>query len=253
MKIVRYIFVVLLFGCCIANATPLQWQQLAPGLEYTNIAPASSLLGSGLHVFRFDLQNYKLQLAFNNPQAQQTSSVMQLVKSNAAVIGINGGFFTPDIKPLGLRISNGLLRNPLHNTSWWGIFFTRDDHAYIASPKAFHGDKNINFAVQSGPRLLVNGQIPALKPGMDDRSALGITQNGRIILLVSQNFPLSTTELAKIMQAPTDQGGLNCVDALNLDGGSSSQLYANVNQFSLNVPSFAIVSDAVLVVPKKSV
>ena len=237
----------------IASAVSLQWQQLAPGLEYTNISPTTSLLGAGLHVFRFDLQHYKLQLAFNNPDEQQVSTVMQLAKANAAVIGINGGFFTPDIKPLGLRISNGLVRNPLHNTSWLGIFFTRNDHAFIASPKTFHADKNINFAVQSGPRLLVNGQIPVLKSGMDDRSALGITRSGRIILLVSQNFPLSTTELAKIMQTPVDQGGLNCMDALNLDGGSSSQLYANVNQFSLNVPSFAIVSDAVLVVPKNSV
>jgi uncharacterized protein YigE (DUF2233 family) len=252
VKIFRYLFILLLLGCCIAHAAPLQWQQLAPGLEYTNIDSFVSMTGRGIQVFRFDLQHYQLQLAFNN-KAERLQTVEQLVEANDAVIGINGGFFTPEMKPLGLRITDGQLHNPLHNASWLGVFFTQGKHAFIASPKDFHINKNIDFAVQSGPRLLVNGQILPLKPGMDNRSALGITQSGRIILLVTRNFPISTEGLAKIMQAPADQGGLNCVDALNLDGGSSSQLYARTNEFSLSVPSFAIVSDAILVIPKKQV
>ena len=62
---------------------------------------------------------------------------------------------------------------------------------------------------------------------------------------------LSLQELATMMQRPTEEGGLGCVDALNLDGGHSTQLYANLPGFSLQVMSATRVADAVLVVPNK--
>jgi exopolysaccharide biosynthesis protein len=49
---------------------------------------------------------------------------------------------------------------------------------------------------------------------------------------------------------PPIEGGLGCMNALNLDGGSSTQLYAKTQDFSLSIPSFSAVTDAVVVVPK---
>lgn len=228
---------------------PLQWEPIAPGLEYAKIN-AFGLGSRGIHAFRFDLKNYQLQLVYTKQQ-NRLIDIASLVHANRAIIGVNGGFFTPDLKPLGLRINQGKITSPIKNTTWWGIFFTRELQAYIVAANQFKPSKDINFAVQSGPRLIVNGQIPSLKPGVANRTALGITRDNKIILLATANFPLSTLELAKIMKAPTDQGGLNCDNVLNLDGGSSTQLYARLNNFSLSVPSFAMVTDAVLVIPKK--
>lgn len=230
-------------------SSPLTWRTLAPGLEYTEINTFAGFGSRGLHVFRFDLQKYAMNLAFTQTENRITT-VANLVTNHHAVIGINGGFFTPERKPLGLRIAQGQVKSPLKNTSWWGVFYTQGNQAFIVSPKNFQQNKKINFAVQSGPRLIVNGQITQLKPGADNRTALGITRNGKVILAVTSHFPLSTQELAQIMQAPEEKGGLNCANAINLDGGSSTQLYARINNFELNVPSLALVSDAVLVVPK---
>lgn len=229
--------------------SPLQWQVLAPGLEYTTISTFGGFAGKGIHIFRFDLHSYKLQLAFTK-QANRVNNIESLLRDNRAVVGVNGGFFTPDLKPLGLRIDRGQIKNPLKNTSWWGVFFTRNQQAFIVSPTQFKSNNAINFAVQSGPRLIVNNQIPSLKPSYANRTALGVTRDGKIILLATSNFPLGMDELAKLMRAPEAEGGLNCINALNLDGGSSTQLYANVNGFILSVPSFAMVTDAVLVVPQ---
>lgn len=246
----KYFTVLLLLLYCIsAFPAPLVWQILAPGLEYAHLTTFSNFENKGFYIFRFDLQHYQLQLAFTQTP-QQTASVADLVRANHAVIGINGGFFTPDLKPLGLRIDQGKIKSPLRNTAWWGIFFTRGEQAFIVAPRAFKADKNINFAVQSGPRLIINGRIPSLKPGVANRTALGITRDNKIILLVTSHFPLTTDELAAFMQASEAQGGLACVNALNLDGGSSTQLYATLNDFTLNIPSFAQVTDAVLVVPR---
>lgn len=250
MKIKHFISIIGLSIAISCYASPLQWRTLAPGMQYTKINPYGGF--SGLHIFRFDLQHYQLKLAFTQDTQSFPTSIYNLVRKNNAVIGVNGGFFTPDLKPLGLRMNNGEVKNPIKPTVWWGVFYTQSGRAYVVPQRAFRPSKSIDFAVQSGPRLIVNGNIPSLKPGVANRTALGITRSGEIILLVTNGSPLSMDELAHIMLRPESRGGLDCVNALNLDGGSSTQLYANLDDFSLNVPSFAPVTDAVLVVPKNN-
>jgi exopolysaccharide biosynthesis protein len=71
-----------------------------------------------------------------------------------------------------------------------------------------------------------------------------------VILLATENLLLSTTDLATIMRNKTADGGLECVDAINFDGGHSTQLYTRLQNFNLQVPSFTAVADAVLVSPR---
>src|SRR5438105_15501300 len=108
----------------------------------------------------------------------------------------------------------------------------------------------INLALQSGPRLLIRGLIPKLKPDRANRSAICITTNQELILLATEYLELTTFELASLIGQPSDDNGLDCYDALNLDGGSSTSLYANMNNFNLNIPSLVSISDAVVVKPR---
>jgi exopolysaccharide biosynthesis protein len=122
---------------------------------------------------------------------------------------------------------------------------------HIVNQRNFKKNKEIEFAIQSGPRLVVNGKIPlSLKPGMDSRTALGITKNNDIILVATENLRLTTTQLASVMLAFQIDGGLGCVDALNLDGGSSTQLYASFKNFYLDIAGYSAVTDAIIVVPR---
>ncbi len=229
-----------------AYADNVQWQAIAPGFFYTQFQAKVAPQGY-VHAFRFNLQNYQLRSALAKDQQNLSNNVADLVKTNQALLGVNGGFFTPNFQPIGLRINQGVVRNPIQNTAWWGVFFTRNNQAYIVGKNDFKTNKSIDFAVQSGPRLLINGKIPNLKPGVANRTALGIDGNGNVIILVTDNAPLATDDLATIMK-----NDLGCVNAINLDGGSSTQLYAKINKFKLNLPSFANVTDAVLVVPRSS-
>jgi exopolysaccharide biosynthesis protein len=52
------------------------------------------------------------------------------------------------------------------------------------------------------------------------------------------------------MAKPETQGGLACLSALNLDGGSSSQLYASMDDFVIDIPGFSRVADAIVVRPR---
>lgn len=222
------------------------WQALAPGIEYQDLEGSYLSPWSHIYAFRIDLNANKLALVMAKDLSLKYASVDEYALHSKALISINGGFFDENFMPLGLRINNKRQESPLKQISWWGIFSIKNNKASISTIHQFKRDGQIDFAVQSGPRLLINGQIPPLKPGRAERSALGITKEGKVIIVVTDNEALSTTELAQKMKAAP----LNCVNALNLDGGSSSQLHAQVGKFRLNVHGFSNVSDSVVVKAK---
>ena len=219
------------------------WRQLDKGIEYQDLDRSYLTPWSHIHAFRIDLQYNQLGLVMAPDLAGQHASANEFAEHSKALITINGGFFDKNYQPLGLRISQGKQHSPLKKISWWGVFYVRNNKAHVSGVHQFSADKNIDFAVQSGPRLLINGQIPALKAGRAERSALGITRDGRVIILITDNYPISTGELAAIMKSEP----LNCVNALNLDGGSSTQLHAEIQSFGLDVHGFSNVSDAITV------
>ncbi len=249
---VKLTFFLVLLITTVSVATPTHWRLLKPGLEYTKISMQSGLHTGYLHAFRIDPSKFALELAIAEDQRNKIASVEDLTLAKKGIIGINGGFFSQELKPLGLRITNHLQRYPLKGTSWWGVFYIVNNMPKITRLKDFSKDgKKIEFAVQSGPRLIVNNQIPhSLKPGIDNRSALGITKANKVILLVTEDLSLTTTQLAKKMNQSEADGGLDCIAALNLDGGSSSQMYAKEGDFSVEVIGYSAVTDAIVVVPR---
>ncbi len=224
----------------------LEWRELAPGIEYIDMNTNVLIPWSHIHAFRIDLKKNKLDLIMANDLSLHNASVDAFAHHSNALITINGGFFDRNYAPLGLRIGNQQQHSPLKHISWWGIFYIKNKTPYISSLKQYTSDNQVDFAVQSGPRLLVNGQIPSLKTGYAERSALGITSNQRVIILVTNNSPMTTTALAQLLKTTP----LNCNNAINLDGGSSSQLNAHMGLFQINVHGFANVSDAIVVKPR---
>lgn len=239
-----YFFLFVFFLFLPFNAYPAeQWQHLSTGIEYRDLEGGLFNPWSHVHVFRIDLTQNQMELVSAESIAMKNASADQFVEHSQGLIGINGGFFDKQFRPLGLRINHKKIKNPVKPISWWGIFYIKNNKAHLSSMSQFRSHQDIDFAIQSGPRLIINGKIPSLKPGIADRTALGITQEGKVILLVSNSASMSTKQLAQLMKSPP----LSCVNAINLDGGSSSQLYAHIHSFKLNVHGFSNVSDAIVI------
>jgi uncharacterized protein YigE (DUF2233 family) len=219
------------------------WQELSSGIEYQDLKGGILAPWSHIHVFRIDLEKNQLALVTAKTMALKHASADQFAQHSKALISINGGFFDREFNPLGLRINDKKLEHSLKKISWWPIFYVKNNRPHIANVHQFTHDSEIDFAIQSGPRLIRKGKIPSLKKGLADRSALGITRDGKVIIVVSTNSAMSTQDLAHIMKSVP----LSCTDAINLDGGSSSQLFAHINSFHLNVHGFSNVSDAIIV------
>jgi len=230
-------------------ASPTIWQTLEPGLDYTTTSVSHNADVPGkLHAFKIDLKNYSLHLVTADQLNKESASVKALNNSIDGLIAINGGFFSPNRKILGLRTENGKIINPVRPISWWSVFYVKHNKAYLVRANKYYHNRHVDFALQAGPRLVINGRIPALKPGVDERTALCITRsNNKVIIAATENTPITTTELANALSTSEKKGGLGCYNALNLDGGSSTQLYAKIDNFSLNVPNFNTVTDAVVV------
>lgn len=234
---------------CLVLASPTSfatWKPLEPGIEYQDLAPKLLHEWSHLHAFKIDPKRYTLKLIQQAQTEKTFPSIIQYATSDQGKLTFNGGFFDDKLHPLGLRISNFQTLNLMKPISWWGVFYLQHQTAKIQAAKAFHPRKDIEFAVQSGPRLLIAGRSPRLHPGFAERTALCILPNHEIVVVITQYFPLSLQQLADVLKSPS----LGCQDALNLDGGSSTQFLARFSGFYRHMPGLASVADAITVIQR---
>lgn len=239
------IFLFLILICPILNAMP-KFSSIDDGVDYMDVAYQLLTPWSHIHVFKIDPNLYTIDLMSAKDIGEIATSADEFLEKSNSVIAFNGGFFDKTFHPLGLRIQQFKQTNPLKSISWWGIFYMKNNVPYITSPYEFNPSKHIQTALQVGPRLIIHNRIPSLKKGTAQRTAIGITEDKQLIVLVTDNTPLSTLELAKLLKSPP----INCVDAINLDGGSSTQLKINTKKLTLSVHGFADVADAIFIQKK---
>ena len=221
------------------------WHAISNGIAYKQLKSSKKAPWAHIHVFKINLTSNVFSLVTAKDLSRTAASIEDYIVTPTITLAINGGFFDKKYHPLGLRMRNFKQINPLKAISWWGVFYIKNHHPTIVQTRAFHANNLIEFAIQSGPRLIMHGQAKHFKSQLAERTALGITPQGEVIILITEHSPLSLTTLAKLMQGPS----LNCIQALNLDGGHSTQLYLHTQLLSLKVPGFALISDAVIVQP----
>ena len=96
----------------------------------------------------------------------------------------------------------------------------------------------VRQAFQVGPRLLVDGAPLTLKRQSARRTALCVQSDGRIEVLVA-GTAVWADDLAAFFAAE------GCTDALNLDGGTSTQLYFRRSGIVIEEPGGVSVPVAV--------
>jgi uncharacterized protein YigE (DUF2233 family) len=111
----------------------------------------------------------------------------------------------------------------------WGIFYMKDGQPHIVHTRDWSAatEKGATFAIQTGPRLVVKGKTTSVKPSFARRSVLCVHTGGRVSLIATDSG-LLLSEMAEILRRPESEDGFGCTDAINLDGGSSTQLHVNL-------------------------
>lgn len=142
---------------------------------------------------------------------------------------MNAGMFDDSGKPIGLAIVDGKEVHPISLRAGGGnfglkpngVFLVRTDGtADIVVSEEFDPGKNVRFATQSGPMLLIDGTLhPRFQPDGDSiyiRNAVGIAPDGKAQFVITTD-PVSFGKMARFFR-----DRLKARDALYLDGSVSS-------------------------------
>lgn len=201
------------------------WHRLENGLEHRQIEARDVQAD----LLRFDLSQFDADVEMTGGQTPVTAA--DAVTAHHATAAVNGGFFDPQWRPLGMRISHGLSRIPLRPHVDWGVFVIRSSRAHILHSRQYQATPVGDAGIQVGPRLLVAGQPTKLKPPLAYRSALAVDSTGRYLTVVSTAVPVDANVLAKALQRLGEFS-----DAVLLDGGPSAQLFAQSGSFVIDRP-----------------
>lgn len=170
----------------------------------------------------------------------------QVLRKSGCIAGVNGGYFHHDFRPLGLRVIRGKKTHPFETSRLLsGILIVRPDHLNIVRSKNFVAGHNLREALQCGPMLLENGlPVPGLNKERIARRTI-VATDGRGHWGLCYLTSVSLADAARILMAKNLFGNWTARTALNLDGGSSSGLWAASTPAPVSRPEFGSVRDYV--------
>ena len=174
-----------------------------------------------IHLVKINPDKSQIYIYYGNNEGLTIEDLIE--KEEGIEAAINCGFFQDPFLPVGLLISGEKKITPLD--SYWdhtGIFYiTKDPYdPYGICTKDIFYDTDVMEAVQSFPILVWNSEpyVQYKDTKNAARSAIGIDEEGNIVLIAT-NYGITLYEFSRLLSR------WNYKRALNLDGGSSTQLY----------------------------
>ena len=196
----------------------------------------------------------RISLATIYPWRERGVTLDELVNSNGAIAGINGGLYKSDNNtggsPTGVIVSNGEIQynKPQEVKGLVLIGFTNDHILQIIDLSEMSAKDVENMVAEMGIRdavtfqeettsdnnhfvkLIINNELREMNgmgSGLNPRTAIGQRADGSVLMFVtdgrgkSGHLGASCADLISVMEE------FGAVNAANLDGGSSSCMYYN--------------------------
>lgn len=191
----------------------------------------SFVRGASVYVITVDLNDPGVRVDIGLPERgiHYSETFGSIVRRHAPLAAVTGTYFDMrTLLPTGTIVIDGKTVHQSHIGT--AVCFTGDNKVtFVAANRGEPCDMSkAESGLRTGPRLLALGQYalnarregyrhPGLF-GARTRMALGVTPSNRL-LLVSVRTPVTFSRLASIMKS------LGAVDAVCLDGGTSSAMY----------------------------
>ncbi|MEO7523433.1 MAG: phosphodiester glycosidase family protein [Ferruginibacter sp.] len=176
-----------------------------------------------------DTKKQDIKLYWKDDKQENFKSILNLKswldnKHQKLLFVMNGGMYRQDNSPQGLFIENRRTVIPLDTASGNGNFYLKPNGVFyitnnnipnICASTKFSDNGQIKYATQSGPMLVVDGQIhAAFKEGsinLNIRNGVGILPDNKIIFAMSKK-EINFYDFANYFKS------LGCKNALYLDG-----------------------------------
>jgi len=192
--------------------------------------------------YTVDPKYQHLEMYWKNDEGEIFRSIQQLKKylegkGEQLVFAMNGGIFMENRYPLGLFIQNGMEKKKLNTSKGQGNFYvmpngvfyiTRNNVPFISTTSNFVSNKNISYATQSGPMLVIDGKINTVfskgSTKVNIRNGVGILPDNKIIFAISRE-EVNMYDFADFFLTK------GCKNALYLDGYISKMYLPEKNIF----------------------
>jgi uncharacterized protein YigE (DUF2233 family) len=177
--------------------------------------------------YKVNPKKQQLKMYWKDDKHQPFQSIQNLknwLGTQTLLFATNGGMYKADNSPQGLFIQDKKTLSSLDSTSGNGNFYlkpngifylTTDNNPVICETENFADNGEIKYATQSGPMLVIDGQIhPAFKQGSSNlniRNGVGILPNNEVVFVMSKK-EINLYDFASYFKE------LGCKNALYLDG-----------------------------------
>ncbi len=176
--------------------------------------------------------------------------VAPAVKAVGGLAGINGGYFHPAYKALGLIVTDG---EKIHDQEkarlLSGVVVSTADRLLVLRPGEFKLGAKTRDAVQAGPFLIDGGAVVrGLSTDRQARRSVLLTDGKNRHAILATDY-LTLAEAATVLATAGVVSEWPVQRALNLDGGSSTGFYFSGGAFDL--PNLKQVRNVLAIVPGK--
>ena len=251
LNFVKAFFLFFLFPCMYSHAGWDTAQRREFNDSSGKVQGSELLLSNGVEdaeaqIVYFSPREVHFQVVCN--LGAEIQGVREAVQAVGGIAGINGGYFQADLSPVGLLICSGRTLHPIQKSKLLsGVFLLRDERPEILRTRELSTLKGIQQAIQCGPFLVENGK-PV--PGLDSEKVAARTfvfscGSSCWGFGVLRSMTLAETgELLAIAKLVRD---FRISKALNLDGGSSTTLYAKLDNHEIFSEGRSTVSNYLII------
>jgi uncharacterized protein YigE (DUF2233 family) len=229
------------------------WLALACGQAWAACA-AQTYADNSYTVCTFDVSREKVALYNLGDDGQPYryfTALEEALKAHGQTLefAMNAGMYDQNQRPIGLYVENGKTLKKLNRRNGGGNFHLKPNGVfYVAGGKAGVVDTEtfakrgikVDYASQSGPMLVVNGQIhpkfSASGTSLKRRNGVGIVGESTLVFAISEN-PVNFYDFAAFFR-----DAIGAKNALFLDGSVSSLYSAELSRNDGFLPLGPIVA-----------
>ncbi len=217
-----------IWAASLLTHAPITYQEIGPGLWFAKVDLYNERQkAETLVLVKVDPKKNRFRVMHD----KDAQTIEDWQTATGASVIFNGGYFRENYEPCALLISDGQVRGPARNRYMKGMFVAEPHTKDLPQATILDFKKMSlvsitslpwNQGLQSFPILI--GQSGAIRVDPShlraSRTAICTTKNGFIIVVHSEKTCFTLHDLANFLKnLPLD---IEC--ALNLDGGSASQL-----------------------------
>jgi Phosphodiester glycosidase len=221
------------------------------GLEHRYVVLENSATGErvSLELALFSVKSCRLRVI--DQPTEPRADLEEVMLREKCLAGVNGGYFDPDYRPIGLLTVDGKTIAPLQRARLLtGVLSAVPGKVQILRVGEFARQQKADAAVECGPMIIDLGKavhgLESTRPAR--RTFAAVATGERAALGFCSDVTLA--DLATILALPF-ASDFKIQRALNLDGGSSSAFwFKRRNGSAFSISEEKNVRDFVAIVPK---